>query len=67
MLGMGVGSGNRMATVSGVALADEDALPEHRDRLLHGPERASSVDLNTVRGYGHVSSRYTTARTSTSS
>jgi hypothetical protein len=43
------GDGGSTATVPGVAVPDDDAVPEHGDGLLDRPERASGVDLGTVR------------------
>jgi hypothetical protein len=56
-----IGNGNRIATVSRVGLPDEDALAEHRNRLLHGPERAGCVNLDTVRCHSCALSRIWTA------
>ena len=53
-IGIGGGNGGSTATLPGVALADEDAVTEHGDRLLDGPERPGSVDLSTVRGRSHA-------------
>jgi hypothetical protein len=37
-----------------VAVPDDDAVPEHGDGLLDRPERASGVDLGTVRCRCHA-------------